>query len=111
MCRLERRSRRRGRRERQDATEDSIQDDTDASDTSENFYDALETLNRKEMCDDSQREDAEFRELKSLLLKFEKNAPNLSSDFDMTSYEELVESSNNNLVAGSDSDEVCEIYS
>jgi hypothetical protein len=48
------------------------------------------------------KEDVEFRELKQLLLKFEKNAPNISSDFDLSGYEELIESSNNNIQLGSD---------
>jgi hypothetical protein len=40
------------------------------------------------------KEDVEFRELKELLLKFEKNAPNMSSDFDLSGYDDLIESSN-----------------
>lgn len=106
VCHLE--QRRKGKsmkRADRDLSCDESDGETEASDTSDNFYDALETLNRKELCDDNHKEDVEFRELKSLLLKFEKNAPNMSSDFDMTSYEELVESSNNNIVLDSDESE------
>ncbi len=61
----------------------------------EQLFDHLENLEKKNLTDN--KEDAEFKELKSLLLKFEKNASNISSDFDISGYDDLIESSNNNI--------------
>ena len=77
-------------------------DHESGSDTSnEIFFSQLESLSKKELSE--KKEDIEFRELKELLLKFEKNAPNISSDFDISGYDDLIESSNNNIKLESES--------